>query len=648
MRHLLIAVCCLLFTPTLCAGQGTTNFPDSIDDSLSLPVLVDNRFATLTASLSAAATVVPVISTAGFPDEGIIVIESEQIAYLGKTINSFTDLTRGFAGTIARPHSRNMTVRMPIVASHITGIRGATLALERKVGAGAGDAVDAMTDDVLTVLSDGSTGWRAPTGGGGGGGAVDAVFGRTGTVVAATNDYTWAQINKATSSLADITTRNASALTEDSTHRFATDTEKSTWNGKQDALGFTAVPNTRTVNGQALSANVSVTASDVGLGSVDNTSDAGKPVSTAQQTALDLKANLASPTFTGTVGGITNSMVGLGNVINADTTTTANITDSTNKRFITDTQQTVLGNTSGTNTGDQSAASLGLVIGTDVEAWDADLDIWAGKTVPSGAVVGTSDSQSLTNKKLGSLTSNGFVKTSGGDGTLSVDTSTYLTGNQTVTLSGDVSGSGATAITTTLATVASAGTTGSSSAIPVITINAKGLTTGITTAAVVAPAGTLTGATLASGVTGSSLTSTGTLTSGAIGTGFTERRGVFVTHCSGTASANTTIYLFPIGQIVSLLCTTTAASAGVPMPAAGTVRNLFFKSGTGGKAGDAVTILKNTSATGMPTCTYGTGTTCSDTATAGTVAAGDLITVRVTTSTTDTTANIHVTFELWN
>ena len=37
----------------------------------------------------------------------------------------------------------------------------------------------------------------------------------------------------------------------------------------------------------------------IGLGSVNNTSDSGKPVSTAQQTALDLKANLASPTFTG-------------------------------------------------------------------------------------------------------------------------------------------------------------------------------------------------------------------------------------------------------------------------------------------------------------------------------------------------------------
>jgi hypothetical protein len=37
----------------------------------------------------------------------------------------------------------------------------------------------------------------------------------------------------------------------------------------------------------------------VGLGNVDNTTDLNKPVSTATQTALNLKANLASPTFTG-------------------------------------------------------------------------------------------------------------------------------------------------------------------------------------------------------------------------------------------------------------------------------------------------------------------------------------------------------------
>jgi hypothetical protein len=44
---------------------------------------------------------------------------------------------------------------------------------------------------------------------------------------------------------------------------------------------------------------VILTKSDVGLGNVDNTSDAAKPVSTAQQTALNSKANLDSPTFTG-------------------------------------------------------------------------------------------------------------------------------------------------------------------------------------------------------------------------------------------------------------------------------------------------------------------------------------------------------------
>ena len=67
-------------------------------------------------------------------------------------------------------------------------------------------------------------------------------------------------------------------------------------------------------------ANVSnphaVTKTQVGLSAVDNTADASKPISTAQQAALDLKAALASPTFTGTVGGITKSMVGLGSVDN--------------------------------------------------------------------------------------------------------------------------------------------------------------------------------------------------------------------------------------------------------------------------------------------------------------------------------------------
>lgn len=45
---------------------------------------------------------------------------------------------------------------------------------------------------------------------------------------------------------------------------------------------------------------VTLVKADVGLGNVNNTSDADKPVSTAQQSALNLKADLASPTLTGT------------------------------------------------------------------------------------------------------------------------------------------------------------------------------------------------------------------------------------------------------------------------------------------------------------------------------------------------------------
>lgn len=112
---------------------------------------------------------------------------------------------------------------------------------------------------------------------------------------------------------------------------------------------------------------------------------------------------------------------------------------------------------------DASAArtTLGLAIGTDVQAYDADL----------GAIATLSGTT-------------GFLKKTAAN-TWSLDTNTYLTGNQTITLSGDVTGSGATGIAVTLANSGvTSGTYGSATQVPVFTVDAKGRVTGVTNTAI--------------------------------------------------------------------------------------------------------------------------------------------------------------------
>jgi hypothetical protein len=143
------------------------------------------------------------------------------------------------------------------------------------------------------------------------------------------------------------------------------------------------------------------------LNNVDNTTDANKPISSATQTALDGKqATLVSGTNIKTInstsilgsgniaissavawGGITGTLASQtdlqtaldlkvdensaitgatktkitydakGLVTSGADATTADIADSTNKRYVTDAQLVVVGNTSGTNTGDNATNS---------------------------------------------------------------------------------------------------------------------------------------------------------------------------------------------------------------------------------------------------------------------------------------------------
>lgn len=55
----------------------------------------------------------------------------------------------------------------------------------------------------------------------------------------------------------------------------------------------------KTLTAPAISGPSGLVKADVGLSNVDNTADSAKPVSTAQLTALNLKANAAAPTLTG-------------------------------------------------------------------------------------------------------------------------------------------------------------------------------------------------------------------------------------------------------------------------------------------------------------------------------------------------------------
>lgn len=117
-----------------------------------------------------------------------------------------------------------------------------------------------------------------------------------------------------------------------------------------------------------------VTKAQVGLGNVDNTSDANKPISTATQTALDGKVDENVAITGATKTKVTYDAKGL--VTAGADATTADIADSTNKRYVTDAQQTVLGSTSGTNTGDETAQRIGdLINGATDKSTPVDADL---------------------------------------------------------------------------------------------------------------------------------------------------------------------------------------------------------------------------------------------------------------------------------
>lgn len=202
-----------------------------------------------------------------------------------------------------------------------------------------------------------------------------------------------------------------------------------------------------------------ITKAMVGLTNADDTSDANKPVSTATQTALNLKANLASPTFTGTVAGITAAMVGLGNVNNTSdankpiSTATQTALDGkanslgADDNYVTDAEKTKLSNLSGTNSGDQT--SIVGITGTKAQFDTAVTDgnfLYVGDVTTNATHTGeVTGSGALTVDKT-AITGKTEVTAVGTDYVLISDTSD--SGNLKKALASDLAGSAGSAIAT--------------------------------------------------------------------------------------------------------------------------------------------------------------------------------------------------------
>lgn len=154
--------------------------------------------------------------------------------------------------------------------------------------------------------------------------------------------------------VADVDTRNPANIVQTSTYRFVSDTEKATWNGKQDALGYTPANK----------------AGDTFTGAISATNLSGTNTGDQDLSGLVVK----NAAITGAIKTkITYDSKGL--VTSGTDATTADIADTTNKRYTTDAQQTILGNTSNTNSGDETTGTIKTKLGAATTALDGYLTV---------------------------------------------------------------------------------------------------------------------------------------------------------------------------------------------------------------------------------------------------------------------------------
>lgn len=326
------------------------------------------------------------------------------------------------------------------------------------------------------------------------------------------------------------------------------------------ALGF--VPNTRTVNGHALSGDVTVTKSDVGLGSVENTALSTWPGSanivtvgtlTAGATGAGFTVNLTASTISGVLGATHGGAGTVTGIMKANGTGTVSAAVSATDYAPATTGTSILKASSGgfanavSGTDYAPATSGSSILYGNGSGGFSNVTVSTGLSFSGGVLTATGGGGGQSAIQFQNGGSN--IGTSGAETV--VNFSTGLTATEsggTVTVVASASAPAFSAIT---------GSTNTTAAM-VVGTGASIAASGGTITATAMPASGLTGTTLPAAIVTSSITTVGTLTGGATGAGFTIALSTStITGTLGASHGGTGLASYTIGDIIQASASTT-------------------------------------------------------------------------------------------
>lgn len=408
---------------------GTSSFPTALDSLVSLIEVRDLAVTSVDApGIDADDTTIPVVSTSRFATTGTITIEGEEITHTGKTGTSFTGCTRqkftSLGGDTASPHAEGAVVKQRILAATHDVQNDAIIATQTKLGIGASTP---DTGKLLIGTGAGVSAWL---------GATDAAFD---TFLTATLGFT--PVLGVTVQQGDVTVASGVTTLDVDDGFFVADEAPA---GEVNlTLVSGALQNTGTLEIAAgvatlpaifpIVAAIHAPIETEAAGPADDLTDIAVTGSVPVGTRLMLRALVTGHVVTvkhdpakivldgGRDMVLDTATARLELVRSASTwvevarqpldvelLALTGLASAANKvPYFTGVGTAALADLTAAGRaliGDADAAAqratLGLVIGTNVQAWDADLAVWATKTPPAGALVGDTDAQTLTNKTL--------------------------------------------------------------------------------------------------------------------------------------------------------------------------------------------------------------------------------------------------------